>query len=165
MKVEALSPKCDPVDGSTSTEAVCMAMFSCGCRNRRPRQTKGLTILLVFLLFGITASMSSRLLAAAPEEAMSWADVFARIERQWPEVPQMSTRELARRMADDSDARPLLVDVRTRREYEVSHLPWAVWAETSRQIEDVLKQEIEGSSHRALLLCGCALMQRCRQSD
>jgi rhodanese-related sulfurtransferase len=117
-----------------------MAMFSCGCRNRRPRQTKGLTILLVFLLFGITASMSSRLLAAAPEEAMSWADVFARIERQWPEVPQMSTRELARRMADDSDARPLLVDVRTRREYEVSHLPWAVWAETSRQIEDVLSR-------------------------
>ena len=138
MKVEALSPKDDPADELTSTRAVCMAMFSRGCRNRRPRETKGLTILLVFLLFGITASMSSRLLAAAPEEAMSWADVFARIERQWPEVPQMSTQELARRMADDGDSRPLLIDVRTRGEYDVSHLPEAVWAETSRSKDQVI---------------------------
>jgi rhodanese-related sulfurtransferase len=106
--------------------------------NRRPRQTKVLTSLLIFLLSGIAATISSRLLRATPDEPMSWADVFTRINRQWPEVPQMSTQELAQRMAEEGDARPLLIDVRTRREYEVSHLPGAVWAETSRQIEDVL---------------------------
>ena len=114
--------------------------------NRYPRQ--GLTTLLVFLLCGIAAAMSSRLLAAS-EEPISWADVFARIERDWPEVPQMSTKELAQRMADDGDSRPLLIDVRTRREYEVSHLPGAVWAETSRQIEDVLGRR---SKHQAIVL-------------
>jgi len=116
--------------------------------NRYPRQTKGLTTLLVFLLSGIAATMSSRLLAA-PEEPMSWADVFARIKRDWPEVPQMSTQELAQRMVDDGNSRPLLIDVRTRREYEVSHLPGAVWAETSRQIEDVLGRR---SKHQVIVL-------------
>ncbi len=117
--------------------------------NRRLRQTKALTSLLIFLLLGIAATMSSRLLTAAPEEPMSWADVFASINRQWPEVPQMSTQELAQRMAEDGDARPLLIDVRTRREYEVSHLPGAVWAETSRQIEDVLSRR---SKHQVIVL-------------
>jgi hypothetical protein len=89
--------------------------------NRWPRQTKLLTGLLLFLLLGIAATMSSRLLTATPEEPMSWTAVFARIERQWPEVPQMSTQELAQRMADHGDSRPLLIDVRTSQEYEVSH--------------------------------------------
>jgi rhodanese-related sulfurtransferase len=115
---------------------------------RYPRQSKRLTILLIFLLSGIAATMNSRLFAA-PEEPMSWADVFARIKREWPEVPQMSTQELAQRMADDGDYPPLLIDVRTRREYEVSHLPGAVWAETSRQIEDVLGRQ---SKHQVIVL-------------
>jgi rhodanese-related sulfurtransferase len=116
--------------------------------NRYPRQTKGLATLLVFLLSGIATTMSLRLLAA-PEEPISWADVFGRIKREWPEVPQMSTQELTQRMADDGDSRPLLIDVRTRREYEVSHLPGAVWAETFRQIEDILDRR---SKHQVIVL-------------
>jgi rhodanese-related sulfurtransferase len=116
--------------------------------HRRPRQTKVLTS-LVFLLFGIAATMSLRLLNAAPEEPLSWADVFARINREWPNVPHMSTQELAQRMAEDGDARPLLIDVRTRREYEVSHLPGAIWAETSTQIEAVLSGS---AKHQAIVL-------------
>ena len=122
--------------------------------NSWPRQTKVLISLLVFLLLGIAATMSSGLLTAAPEEAISWVEIFARIERQWPEVPQMSTQELAQRMADDGDSRPLLIDVRTRREYEVSHLPGAVWAETSRQIEEVLGRR---SKHVIVLYCSAGI--------
>lgn len=114
--------------------------------NQRPQMTN--TVLLVILLTGVIALVGLRLLAAQ-EESISWAGVFAWINRDWPEVPQMTTQELARRMADDGDARPLLIDVRTRREYEVSHLPGAIWAETSPQIEDVL-----GGSpkHQAIVL-------------
>ena len=46
----------------------------------------------------------------------------------------MSTRELAQRMAANSGVTPLLIDVRTHEEYEVSHLPGAIWAETPSQI-------------------------------
>ena len=114
--------------------------------SQRPKTTN--TILLVLLLFGVIALTSLRL-PAAPEESISWADVFEWLTREWPEVPQMSTAELARRMADDGDSRPLLIDVRTRREYEVSHLPGAVWAETSRQIQDVLDRH---SNHHVIVL-------------
>jgi hypothetical protein len=42
----------------------------------------------------VAATMSSRLLAGDQEEPTSWGDVFARIERQWPEVPQMSFSQI-----------------------------------------------------------------------
>jgi rhodanese-related sulfurtransferase len=64
---------------------------------------------------------------------------LAWIQRDLPEVPQMSTQELAQRMAAGDGAAPLLIDVRTREEYEVSHLPGAVWAETPSEIAAALR--------------------------
>ena len=77
-------------------------------------------------------------LPAAQKDSVTWDAVFAWIQRDWPEVPQMSTRELAQRMAANSGATPLLIDVRTREEYEVSHLPGAIWAETPSQIASAM---------------------------
>jgi rhodanese-related sulfurtransferase len=51
----------------------------------------------------------------------------------------MSTQELAQRMAAGNRNTPLLIDVRTRKEYEVSHLPGAIWAETPNQITAALQ--------------------------
>jgi rhodanese-related sulfurtransferase len=73
------------------------------------------------------------------EEELTWAAVFARIEREWPEVRQMSGDELAALMGAPGDAAPVIVDVRARGEYDVSHLRGAVWAETPRQIRAVLR--------------------------
>ena len=58
----------------------------------------------------------------------------------------MSTRELAERIAAKNGARPLLIDVRTRQEYEVSHLPGAVWAETPQQIASALREASNGQT-------------------
>jgi len=77
--------------------------------------------------------------ARRSEDSVTWDAVFAWIQRDWPEVPQMSTRELAHRLAANSGATPLLIDVRTREEYEVSHLPGAIWAETPSQIASAMR--------------------------
>jgi rhodanese-related sulfurtransferase len=47
------------------------------------------------------------------------------IRSRFPGVPQISPAELHAWLEDANRARPLLLDVRTRAEYEVSHLPGA----------------------------------------
>ena len=64
--------------------------------------------------------------------------MFARITRDWPGVPQMTTAELARRLGEKG-GRPVLIDTRKREEYAVSHLPGAVWAETPAPIRAALR--------------------------
>jgi rhodanese-related sulfurtransferase len=68
---------------------------------------------------------------------VTWESVFAWIQRDWPGVPQMTTAELARRLGTEKE-RPVLIDTRAREEYAVSHLPGAVWAETTTQIRAAL---------------------------
>src|SRR5258706_16196945 len=58
----------------------------------------------------------------------------------------MSTGELAERIAAKNGARPLLIDVRARQEYEVSHLPGAVWAETPQQLASTMREATGGQA-------------------
>lgn len=51
-----------------------------------------------------------------------WGAVKARIRKEFPAVPQLGTGALAARLEGE---RPLLLDVRTLAEYEVSHLAGA----------------------------------------
>ena len=76
-------------------------------------------------------------LNATANGKLTWDSVDAWIQRDWPEVPQMTTDELARRLASP-DSRPVLIDTRTQKEYAVSHLPGARWAESSSQIHSAL---------------------------
>jgi rhodanese-related sulfurtransferase len=68
------------------------------------------------------------------EGGPSWAKVLASIERDWPQVSQMDTVEVERRLNAEEEQRPFLIDVRSREEYNVSHLPGAVWADSPNQI-------------------------------
>jgi rhodanese-related sulfurtransferase len=52
-----------------------------------------------------------------------WELIKWQIARTFPEVPTITTEELAAMLAHGQ--RPLLLDVRTRAEFEVSHLPGA----------------------------------------
>ena len=115
-----------------------------------PRLEKVLTVFLISLLAGTW--VGSRMFAAS-QQPLSWADVFTLIKRDWPEVPQMTTQELAQRMVDDGVSVPLLIDVRTRREYQVSHLPGAIWAEGLSQIENVL----DGLSEHDVIVLYCSV--------
>lgn len=68
------------------------------------------------------------------DDSVSWRKVFARVERDWPRVPQMDTGELERRLNAQEEHRPFLIDVRSLEEYDVSHLPDAVWGDSVNQI-------------------------------
>lgn len=63
---------------------------------------------------------------------VSWDSVDRKIEREFPEISMISTVELAERI--NSDAKPLIVDVRRPDEFAVSHLPAAINLETAANI-------------------------------
>jgi rhodanese-related sulfurtransferase len=86
----------------------------------------------------VLAGMTLWPLASLFGGAVTWESVFALIKRDWPGVAQMTTEELARRLQFEG-ARPLLIDTRSRKEFAVSHLPGAVWAEKLPQIQDALR--------------------------
>lgn len=53
---------------------------------------------------------------------LSWQLIKLLIRLQFPEVQQLSTKDLAVWLQKDGVSKPLLLDARTREEYEVSHL-------------------------------------------
>jgi rhodanese-related sulfurtransferase len=96
-------------------------------------------VAVALMLVGQALVNEGQELFAGTKNSVTWDAVFAWIQRDWPEVPQMSTQELAQRMVAGNGATPLLIDVRTREEYEVSHLPGAIWAETPSEIAAALR--------------------------
>ncbi len=110
-------------------------------------------VAMALLLIGQVLNIDSPVLLAAPRDSVTWDTVFAWIQRDWPEVPQMSARELVQRIATGGEAIPLLIDVRTREEYEVSHLPGAIWAESPNQIASAMR----GVSDRQPVVLYCSV--------
>lgn len=117
----------------------------------RPRREWPLVAAIV--LFMGQAWITGRTAYSGTMDSITWSAVFAWIQRDWPEVPQMSTGELGGRMLAKNEGAPLLIDVRTREEYEVSHLPGAIWAETPSQIASALR----GTSDRQPVVLYCSV--------
>jgi rhodanese-related sulfurtransferase len=117
----------------------------------RPRRT-WLLVAASVLLIG-QAWIAARTVYSGTKDAITWSAVFTWIQRDWPQVPQMSTRELAERIAVGNESAPLLIDVRTREEYEVSHLPGAILAETPSQIAFALRE----ASNRQPVVLYCSV--------
>ena len=76
------------------------------------RSPMWLAILLCVVAVGLVAALGG----------WQWGAVKARIRKEFPAVPQVGTGALAARLERE---RPLLLDVRTLAEYEVSHLAGA----------------------------------------
>jgi rhodanese-related sulfurtransferase len=55
----------------------------------------------------------------------TWTAVNRMIAANYPDVPTITTDSLAERLANDTRARPILLDARAPEEYAVSHLPGA----------------------------------------
>ena len=76
--------------------------------------TRKLSFLLIVSGVFIGAMISSH--------ALGWGLVNAKIRHDFPDVKRISTTELATWRSDQDRPAPLLLDVRTQAEYDVSHL-------------------------------------------
>jgi len=71
--------------------------------------------LLLLVAVGLFTTM-------APAYAIGWSLINAKIRHDFPDVKRIQTSELAAWLNDSARAKPVLLDVRTRAEYDVSHL-------------------------------------------
>ena len=60
--------------------------------------------------------------AAGSAHGIGWTLVNARVRHDFPDVQRITTAELAAWLADKARPAPLLLDVRKRAEYDISHL-------------------------------------------
>ncbi len=72
--------------------------------------------------FAILLCMSLLPACAHSQAGLGWKLVNGKIRREFPEVPRITTAELAGEMTATEARRPLLLDVRTPEEFAVSHL-------------------------------------------
>lgn len=104
---------------------------------RRPTRVPPLTV--GFLSFA-TFAVGLATCAIGSPSVPSWPGVRQEIASRFPGVVSIGTQELANWLADPNRARPLILDVRAREEYEVSHLPGAIWAGTAQRQTAAVKQ-------------------------
>jgi rhodanese-related sulfurtransferase len=67
-------------------------------------------------------------------EGLGWGLVNAKIRSEFPDVPRMQTSELAAILNKPNEQKPLLLDVRTKAEFDVSHLAGATRVEPGADI-------------------------------
>lgn len=66
-----------------------------------------------------------------------WDLVKSRIRRAHPDLMQLPTRDLASWLENPRATRPVILDVRTRAEFDVSHLPGALHVEPEARLTDL----------------------------
>lgn len=71
---------------------------------------------------------------------ITWEQTGKYLERAFPRVSAITTADLAAWLLDESRKRPLVIDVRTREEFEVSHLPDAVFGGTEKALGFILSK-------------------------
>ena len=74
-------------------------------------------------------------------QGIGWGIVNAKIRREFPDVPRMQTSELADILNKPNDPKPLLLDVRTKAEFAVSHLAGATRVEPGADISKLALPE------------------------
>ena len=74
----------------------------------------------------------------ADARAPAWEQALRFIHEAFPDVPQMTTQQLAAMQADGAATDIVLLDARTAAEFNVSHLPGAVLASNTRIALDAL---------------------------
>ncbi len=67
-------------------------------------------------------------------QGIGWGLVNAKIRSEFPDVPRMDTSELAAALNDLKQPKPLLLDVRTQAEFDISHLAGATRVEPGADV-------------------------------
>lgn len=99
---------------------------------------KALPIALATILFLWAPAAVSESPAPRTDHADTWTRTLRLVREAFPDVPQMSTQQLAAMRADDTAPHIVLLDARSAAEFKVSHLPGAVLASNTRMALDAL---------------------------
>ena len=83
------------------------------------------------------AALGFLLMVFGCESSLSWTSVKETVRRDFPGVEHVSAEELNRRL--ESDAAPVLLDVREEAEYNVSHLPGAVRVQPGSDTSELIE--------------------------
>jgi rhodanese-related sulfurtransferase len=117
--------------------------------SRGPRIANArLALLMTGLIVAAVALLFTR--------SINWFLLKKTLEHRFPEVAWISTQELANWLADKGKPAPLLLDVRTPEEWNVSHLPGARHAVPKSPIESVTA----GISKETPIVTYCAVGYR-----
>lgn len=92
-------------------------------------------LLCAMLLVPMSASANLSLLLFGPKD---WPTTITVVREQFPHVKQITTSELAVQIS--AGAPPLIIDVRTKAEFEVSHLAGAINAESTRDVQAAIER-------------------------
>ena len=87
---------------------------------------------------------------------LTWTQVHALIADKFPRVPQLSVQALQAWLTNAQRPQPLLLDVRTKAEYDVSHLHHARWINT----DEPLATALDGIKHDQPIVAYCSVGYR-----
>ena len=82
------------------------------------------------LIIAAVAALTPALFA----QGIGWGLMNAKIRSEFPDVPRLQTSELADTLNNPKDQKPLLLDVRTKDEFDVSHLAGATRVEPGSDV-------------------------------
>ncbi len=86
------------------------------------------TVLWPAMFQGLAVAAETGPHAEAEPDSAAWQRALALVREDFPDVPQMTTARLAQLLGDEDAERIVLIDARTRKEFEVGHLRGAVRA-------------------------------------
>ena len=81
------------------------------------------------------------LACVSSSQGFGWTLVNAKIRHDFPQVRRITTAELAAWLKDEKRVPPLLLDVRTRAEFEVSHLKNARHVEPDASVDAIQERK------------------------
>ncbi|VAX35849.1 Rhodanese-like domain protein [hydrothermal vent metagenome] len=78
-------------------------------------------------------------------------NILIDIRQRYSDVPYISVNQLYQWLNNENMSPPLIIDVREKKEYAVSHLPGAIWVGSkNKQVFKFLKNEVE---QKIILYC------------
>ena len=100
------------------------------------------TVLAFTMLLLVQAASAAQAPQERPVAEERWAETLRFVRETFPDVPQLSTERLAELLVGDVEV--VLLDARSKEEFETSHLHGAVRATSVRSAQAALEEYGEG---------------------
>ena len=90
---------------------------------------------IIAFSLGVTLSLAA--VASGYSQGLKWAIVNFKVRHDFPTVRRIDSQHLAQWLGDSHRVKPVLLDVRTREEYDVSHIHGAQRVEPGSSVTSI----------------------------